>query len=423
MRIPIGVIASMMIVSAKVGASCMTTSAYFANGMFNDTYSAQRSLRTLSESFRKTHPNSARKYRSWKVAYNTNESVIIQLWQVFDQKRSEVKGNFWQSIFTLLSRSPDARKRVRSILAKFSHDQSLQDADLRHQVSDYRRDLDLGLRIATIAHSQGNLYSLFAFDQLANWSDRLTLFAVATPAGRTFNDGDYTTFLSDAVIKYIPGALSPNTRKARPGIFDHRFVEDYLGSPETRAEIFQVLDDAAGLVENGDSLLAEGTFNEDLDPIVAHFRNYFKDPGPMEAPQCLVYWLLNDLRVNLNENDAEVRNCTARNKNALTKRVEACVWDLDLKHRTWGECVFSGLFGGQPDHPWSRQMTEDLVRINPHCDWHNISDLHAHLKIAGAQEALRWINQMTGPSPSLAASKMPGAGLPAPAKRERRRVQ
>ena len=87
----------------------------------------------------------------------------------------------------------------RSVLSEVFKNQ-----DIRVQIKSYSKLLvDPKNHILTIAHSQGNFFTNFAFSALDinhEYSQRLNMVSVATPAGFVFNHGSYINLKSDCVV-------------------------------------------------------------------------------------------------------------------------------------------------------------------------------------------------------------------------------
>ena len=240
------------------------TSLFFGNGMFNSKSDAHASRIYLRDKL--TETTSWKRERSY-LAYNEDVPALLQLLEVFAQKNSSFSRDFWSWIVNV-SNSPKWFRDQILRAQTHQHHVGIESLSFNPQMSSYQRELDLGRNIVVVAHSQGNFFAYSALQELAldreTESHNFHVISVATPESIHDEEAPYFTLTSDGVIRYIPGALTPNSSNVHPepGLFDHKFKEHYLDGIPTGKKIttsvqktiqgFEKLQRQKSL-ENGDS--------------------------------------------------------------------------------------------------------------------------------------------------------------------------
>lgn len=274
----------------------------FANGMFNDRIGASESLYHL---WSRTNRHQ-KSFQVFALAFNTNESVLLQLYQVYRHKTVDLNVVFWSGIASLFESF--SQDEVRKFVSDVLSEEKARDKDLRIQIAQYKTYLKRDWNIVTVAHSQGNFYTLFAFQDLN--SSLLKMISVATPAHKVFSDGPYFTFKSDGVIKYIPKALPPNYEKVLPGIFDHEFLLDYMS--EKGAEIVEEVIRTHSLHPRNKY------FNSDLNSMLDWALGKINQTETLTPGECLA---IHSLFINYTLKN---RSCDERDFKSVAEIIEDC---------------------------------------------------------------------------------------------------
>jgi hypothetical protein len=245
------------------------------------------------------------------------------------------------------------------------------------------------LRIITLAHSQGNFYSLFAYDLLNDSQKKhMDIVSVATPASRSLND-QYTTFKTDRVITSIPTALPPNLEKEMPGPFDHRFTEDYLEDHNSKTQILSDLNSAAQKTVsdrlNGWVVTDRYLFDRSLHKTVLWVRDYFERPRALKQFECLIVFELMYISEGFSN------DCSKRNLQEVELALDHCALDL-AGSQPHGKtaCPFFG--------PWVEfgVDAEEFMDMNPNCQWRSRADfLNSGLKPNDLTEAKEFIRKIS----------------------------
>jgi len=258
----------------------------------------------------------------YKVAYNTNEAALLQMLEVFLQKRNETKLNFWKWIGH--SFAIENKDSFKLIVENYYKEEKFKDVDLRIQVKNYKDWISKKVQIITVAHSQGNFYTNLAFNQLDR--AQLQMISVATPASEVFADGPYYTFHSDRVISYIPRALSTNRTKEVEGLVDHEFINHYLGDKTVRDEILGSIFDAYNYSSrpNEPSMNPkDGYFDQDVDLVLNWLNNSLESHlDGIEKSDCLIAYALFSVYTH------HGRTCKQRNFSSILNSVSDCKADL-----------------------------------------------------------------------------------------------
>lgn len=343
-------------------ASCGDTKTvlYFANGMFNSKESATQSLRELLKRVRKDYPSN--RFDAFEVAYNTNEPALLQLHQVFRQKITDTSISFWRNIGKIFEL--EKGENLNKILRILKAEQTLTDKDLRIQISSYKEYLKSNFKIITVAHSQGNLYTNFAFDSIG--SDKTQMISVATPASDVYGEGPYFTFFSDGVIVQIPNALPPNRKKQQAKYFDHEFIGDYLGDRPTEKEIFSAIDASYNSeMQNSAKSLnpSEAYFNSDMNKILEWFDVYSKEKRNLSDAECLIVESLFALYAR------HSLSCEDRNFKTFREIIDDCEIDFNSSKPRNTFCpYYYGMDFANPYKTFYPTESLEHYELNPHCD-------------------------------------------------------
>lgn len=354
---------------------------FFANGMFNSRIDAKDSLEKLISEYAIAFPDE--KFDDFQIAYNTDEPALLQVFQVYRQKVEETGLGFWTWVgnFTGLEYDAEFQKKI----AEFNSEQRAHDQDLKIQIEQYNKYIKNEFQIVTVAHSQGNFYTLFAFNQIG--SPLTKMVSVATPAGKVYKDGPYYTFMSDGVVSHIPGALEPNRQKSPPGYFDHRFVDDYLLEPGVGNEI---LNSVSSATEDFDSTepslrIEDGYFNKDMEPIITWFNDTLGKKINPSAADCMVaYGLFSIYRLHN-------RTCGDRNLRAFKISLNGCILDRQDTERLREETACPFYAGMDMINPFAIFYPDeqfDFFQNNPFCDMGTLGEYEEKVNIKDLQEAL-----------------------------------
>ena len=266
------------------------------------------------------------RFEKYEVAYNTNENALIL--DYFSEQRA--------------------------------HDQ-----DLSSQIKNYKATLESGFKIITVAHSQGNFYTNFAFEQIK--SPNVKMISVATPASYVFGNGPYFTFKSDGIIKYVSTALELNQTKPNPGFFDHRFIEDYLNDPIVHKNIMSSIQFyAAGDKYPQPSLNPEKAFfHSDVTPIINWFNQMLAEGQSLDPSECLlahsIFGVYGRHRMR----------CTERNLKYIKDNVEGCRLDRERAGDVRGETMCPFYAGMESNHPFEIYYPSERFEFYkkfPQCD-------------------------------------------------------
>ena len=259
---------------------------YFANGMFNDWTSARQSLEILKKRIAGHYPEDT--YNHYEVAYNTNEFVLLQLLQVYRHKMEDGTISFWKWLGNFANFKDS--KVFQEQFDKIFSAQSVKDRDLQKQIQRYQRSINENFSVVTVAHSQGNFYTNFAFEKLGLSNTKM--ISVATPANSVYGDGSYFTFKSDGVIAYVPSALPPNRKRSTAGLFDHEFIKHYLDDSATGAEILSAIHESYEQLNAS----SEDEMNADLDGVMAWHERNSKQKRSDRMSDCLLSYAIYKLK-------------------------------------------------------------------------------------------------------------------------------
>jgi len=214
--------------------------------MFTEKRDAEKSLNKLEETIDLIYQGSNK--IEYNIAYNQNENVLFQIFEVVSQKGIDIWSNFY-SYLSGIKDAPswfrDAMIETSKLFDKFNY---ILDADLQKQVEAYQKDLDEDKKVIVIAHSQGNFYANRAYGNLNN--PNFKIVSVATPANKVAGDGRYTTSTDDLIIKAVTSidvsTLYPNTtntNKTSDGL-GHSFLDHYMQGNKSNEKIFDDIEKA-----------------------------------------------------------------------------------------------------------------------------------------------------------------------------------
>lgn len=371
-----------IVIQAKGACHKLKADFYFANGMFNSQAAALEGLNELE--IRNGKKFSKDTYDHYEVAYNTNEFVLLQLLQVYRHKVEDGTISFWKWLgdFSNFKDSDVFKEQLEKIFST----QSIKDVDLKKQVARYQKSLDGKYSVITVAHSQGNFYTNFAFEKLN--SDKTKMISVATPASSIYGDGPYFTFKSDGVIAYIPAALPPNLERHPAGLFDHEFVKHYLDDPLAGDEILGSVHSAYENfnTSNGDEL------NADLDKVADWFDSNFKKKRSDNMSDCLLSYAIFKLK-------AANLSCEEKNYSRLLKYLMDCREDRldDKKEETscpfWrGMDIADYFYSHMSGFPLKGDSA--FLDLHPHCQMDSYADYMSKVKASDVEEAIGTLEKL-----------------------------
>lgn len=278
----------------------------YANGMFNEKWEAQKNL----DSFRVMHIN---KYPNTPIhlshlAYNTSESLLVQVYEVYTQYISSTGEAFWSNVAKVY---PYAHNNLKDSIS----DQTARDADLAEQIQTYQDFINKRYSVVTVAHSQGNFYTLSAFNYLETPATKMV--SVATPAQAVYRDGPYFTFTTDPIGDLTPLALEPNIQKAAPSAFDHGFMTHYMNDAKARSLILEATNKALSIPLDNQFIPSldehDGYFNSDMRNVLRWTQKTMLSGASNEAEGLLLQ--------SIEELNHASLSCESRNYNELIKRL------------------------------------------------------------------------------------------------------
>lgn len=359
---------------------------FFANGMFNSKTDAFKSLKELRKAYELK--SNKENFDEYKVAYNTDEPALIQLFQVYRQKSEEYGLGFWKWIKTF--KGAETSEVLKKLLQDYYSEQRSVDKDLKIQIDEYNKYLKNGFQVTTVAHSQGNFYTNFSFAQTN--SKKTKMISVATPASSVFQDGPYFTFKSDGVISLLPNALSPNREKSDPGLFDHAFVNHYLKEQTVQDEIINSIRQSISKESVFPSLdLQQGYMNDDLVPVVKWFNGVLGKQSDISPADCmLTYAMFNTYRLS-------GLSCEERNLKMLQNVLNACAEDLTETGSKKRETACSFYSGMEMSNPYELHYPSERFEFfqkYPHCKIDSMADFKNKISISTIQSALEKSNAL-----------------------------
>jgi PKD repeat protein len=192
---------------------------YFGNGVEGgDSYEAQQPSRLLLENTLRAYVASHSYYdlpsdcQAVSIAFNKGNGLIRDLLQAGEQLIASDPSILarWLEATVL----PDA---LVDAIVSVVHSRALQisadDPELIGHVTEYKRALNGGQRVAVLAHSQGNLYVNKALTQLTadlTAFSRFNVIALATPDSMVASDGPSITTYEDFAATALFWIVNPN---------------------------------------------------------------------------------------------------------------------------------------------------------------------------------------------------------------------
>lgn len=354
---------------------------FFANGMFNSKLEAKKSLDQIQKIYELKFGKE--NFNKYQVAYNTDEPALIQLLQVYRQKSEEYGLGFWKWIKSF--KGAESNQEIQKMIKEYYNEQRAHDKDLKFQIKTYEDYLKNGFQVITVAHSQGNFYTNFSFDQIK--SEKTKMISVATPASSVFQNGPYFTFKSDGVISHIPSAFEPNREKSNPGLFDHEFVNHYLKEQQTHAEIIDSIHNAITLKSTEPSLNPKnGYLNDDMIPVIKWFNGILEKKSDLTPSDCmLTYALFSTYRLR-------GLTCEGRNFKALKTVLNACAEDLTetIHFKQETACSFySGMEPGNPFEYFYPFERHEFFQKYPNCKIESVVEFKNKISIEAIQSAIK----------------------------------
>lgn len=359
---------------------------FFSNGMFNSKKDAQYSLKVLQQ---KTNNS----FFDYKLAYNENESIIMQIFETVFKKIDDGERFLW-SYFSRMNGPEWFGALAKKVAEGVTKNTYVLDPDLRRHVKVYKYYLSLNKEILTVAHSQGNFYANEGYEMLSteNKDLRFKIVAVATPSYYVAGNGDYITLKSDGIIALVPGSLPPNTINENAGLLDHELIKHYLGGSSSGPKIMGMIlhpqktmpryYDDPGYVHK--SLVAIRDWTKSLDK---------KRDRKLSKAQCLAAAIF--LKV---ENWWGI-DCTERNFELVEKHARLCFeeeWSLPKEKRLWYDCMLAGLprrgLGGLKAPLTPRE--EKIAKMFSECRW-SVDDMGLTITEKLMDEAILWIKNPT----------------------------
>ncbi len=194
---------------------------YFANGI-NTSVASGATTRTAIKRMYETHNPTLYKFvNEWKVSVNHTEGIALDMAEAFEQKMNTewygVLYTVWSTVKKLFVAI--GKEAVKAFAKDEAYDLAgktlanillSHDRDLKTQVEAYKQSIKDGHSVLVIAHSQGNLFTVEAFDKFDEWmKPYFHTLAIASPASTVPNNGPHMTFDNDAILG-VTGALSSN---------------------------------------------------------------------------------------------------------------------------------------------------------------------------------------------------------------------
>jgi hypothetical protein len=292
------------------------TKIYFSNGVGNSYEDAVRSRNQLINAYADALEERIGRDEmlEWGLAYNESQGFIIDIVQVFRQKMQEenIEGNpyllytmaeggysseaiaaiFGQPVLNELGELIEIASSASAATMFVNIDQNRVES--RH-VSAYMNDLAAGKRVLVVAHSQGNLFTNSALEEVLErnpeYAESIRQVGVASPAFRIVNGDftkagdsfdDYVTDKNDLIIikslglveQVLPHNVDNSGDPNYPGIFSskHGFVDYYLNSTTSRKAIDEVVKRVFGQLSYPTKIAGEGairaTLTWDIQPDV-----------------------------------------------------------------------------------------------------------------------------------------------------------
>lgn len=353
-----------MFINSSYATDCTPTenvSLVFSNGMFNDLKDIRNSLNGLKDLTKS-------KYKNYDYAQNLNETPLLQLLEVYYQKKSSNNIFLW-TYFSELNGPRWFTKITKIIAQEYTKQSYVIDQDLQSHIKKYKDYLNDELDILVVSHSQGNFYANRAFEVLAEshkyLDNKMGIVAIASPDSYVAGLGEHRTLNSDSLIRSIPGSLPANINNENSGLIDHEFIKHYLKGFPSGSKIEALLKKTAKNLLTDTFYFEPGYLDKSLIKMDKWVRklNDGKITRVLDNHECLAVSLF--LK---NKNWFGV-NCTNRNLYNMKEGAEICYKD------EWSDSnkvIFGcGLYGlDQNLTNWSSSFESYLVfQDHDECKW------------------------------------------------------
>jgi hypothetical protein len=230
-----------IVLAATCPDDAATTTVFYVNGVNNDPKKAHDSQVALEENL-----NAATQPDCFTVAlaYNHNELLFNDFFQSARQVLSLDAETLWDFWFKPIIATIPFGEKFADFTLSIDLASYVIDADLRKHVNDYKEEINNKRRkVVAVAHSQGNLYALQAYNLLSSVEkNSFRTVSVATPASSVPGNGPHTTLFED-FIYLVPGALGPNVSNGNCGSpwACHAFMESYLSGSKSGSQIIDAI--------------------------------------------------------------------------------------------------------------------------------------------------------------------------------------
>jgi len=377
----------------------------FANGIFNDKGDAKNARDELQL-------KTKNRFALYDIAYNFNETPLLQILQVFDQKRRSNERFRW-SYFSQMDGPPEVKASIQEKVKEMTKEFYVRDADLRNHVALYKKYLNAKKSIVIVAHSQGNFYANGALEylqeeqnentpdnELLNARDlKLKIVGVASPDSYVAGNGTYRTLMSDGVVSKIANALPPNISNQKSGHFDHLFIEHYLNGDKSGPEILKLIFEASERVSSGAGFFRIGYLQKSLIPMNEWVGEWIQGDVENQKRTSLTRSQCLSIQLFFYLGDWFGLKCEERSLATLRRESMKCFekeWS-DPKQDLFN-CNLVGLDGlivGMNSPTEALKYLDD----NPECQW-NSKSLHRELTRDVLEQALSFIENPIGRSVS-----------------------
>jgi len=354
----------------------------FVNGMFNSRQEAEKSARLLCASV-KAKELDTEIIKCDDVAYNENETILMQLLEVAKQKQEDFANHFWSYLGNIDSAPKEFKNTVLENKKLLSDITYANDDDLKKHIQKYKEAFDTGYNIILVAHSQGNFYSNMAVAILSEEKGRIKALSVATPASEVVDNGDYVTLMSDTLIRAIPGSLPANTDNLSDGLFEHEFIKYYLKGNLSSSKIINSIFNYINEFNNSDDNSTR------VHSSLIDFEKWFKeniDSGKLKKltmPQCIA------VNLYLIAKGFTGESCDGRSLKSITEWTNFCSskrW-FDKDYYAYDTCILYNLPGIPNNLTGSNAQFEYLSRY-PECNLNNADDIFKKMSPEIITEAL-----------------------------------
>lgn len=337
------------------------TALIFYNGMFSSEKDVIYALNTLRQ---KTN----NQYKKYDYAYNLNETILVQLLEVFYQKAESDRRFVW-TFFSELNGPKWFTELATKIASSVTANSYINDENLRSQVNLNSKYLAKNLGIVVVSHSQGNFYANNSYEYLSKekTSDKLKMeiVGVASPDSYVAGNGEYRTLASDFIIRPIPNALPSNVSNDNPGTLDHEFLNHYLYGFPSGQQIMELISDATKKLNNNEYFFEPGYLHISLEKMDKWVKKLSKNlvKRNLAKYECLA------VSIFLKNENWFGESCEDRSLDRMREVATACLdkeWS-DSNHVTFN----CGLYGLDSFFsPWRSAASENLVfKMHPECRW------------------------------------------------------